>query len=137
MELHKQVCSLELAKRLKELGVKQESFFHYLDEREYEGEEDENGNPCDYKIEIIQNADTLPGKEISLLYSAFTVAELGNILPNWFDSAKWNYDIWVCRFMELKNDKKHHCFGVSDADVRAKMLIYLLENNLMELPNEG
>jgi len=34
MELEKQVCSLALAKKLKELGVKQESLFVYYSDNE-------------------------------------------------------------------------------------------------------
>lgn len=66
MKLEDQVCSLELAKRLKELGVKLESLFywHYWDNR---------------------NTWTLEPagryKDEEPFFFAFTVAELGAMLP--------------------------------------------------------
>jgi len=72
MKLEDQVCSLELAKRLKELGVKQESYFYWI------SDEDEN---------FVVPTGTYdwgdwPGYEkFEPKYSAFTVAELGEMLP--------------------------------------------------------
>jgi hypothetical protein len=74
MKLVEQVCSLELAKRLKELGVKQESYFYWT--------------TLEYYVHIpgVQEGPTpcvMPGFEVDgrNKLSAFTVAELGEILP--------------------------------------------------------
>jgi hypothetical protein len=40
MKLEDQVCSLELAKRLQELGVKRESLFYWHEEQGHKGKTD-------------------------------------------------------------------------------------------------
>lgn len=64
MELNKQVVSLELAKRLKELDVKQESYFGW---KEGEGEQ-----------ELVTWREF--GSIEHTYYAAFTVAELAGLL---------------------------------------------------------
>jgi hypothetical protein len=69
MKLEEQVCSLELSKKLKELGVKQESLFvwyHYI--RESLGE--------DIDRWILVPSSELNHEVFSEITSAFTVAEL-------------------------------------------------------------
>jgi hypothetical protein len=61
MELEKQICSLELAKKLKELGVKQDSLFWWV-----------NGRGRMELHDKHTDSDSV---------SAFTVAELGEMLP--------------------------------------------------------
>ena len=116
MEKKYQVVSLELSRKLKELGFKQESLFYWL--------ENENG---DYCLECINDFIGTPSK---LFYSAYTVAELGEMLPDNYNSYKKNKE-WFCRFKEdtgyeiLSSDKEN------EANARAKMLIYLKENKLI------
>jgi hypothetical protein len=88
MKLEDQVVSLELAKKLKEPGVKQESAFWWnlrfnsgewhLDS--YQIFTKSNASPCDDSI------------------SAFTVAELGEILPKGYVSYRSpnGVDGWFC-----------------------------------------
>jgi hypothetical protein len=96
MTLEQQVCSLELAKRLKELGVTQESYLYWT-EKEYpsdgygvipwefywcgcDSEEGSHGG-CDLR-EIAAEREGGPGKyDPEAAYSAFTVADLGEMLP--------------------------------------------------------
>lgn len=69
------------------------------------------------------------------IYSAFTVAELGEILPINLNSYKLDTGKWYC--------EAHECHGAetnweytedeTEANARAKMLIYLLENKLLTL----
>lgn len=119
MNLQSQVTSLEISKRLKDLGEKQESLFFYI--------------PLvggGYQIELMK---TMSGRSKDI--SAFTASELGEMLP---DLTKcWRYD-----YMENDTDRvwKWHCefdhnneSADSEADARGKMLIYLLENNLITL----
>ncbi len=80
MELENQVVSLDLAKRLKELKVKQESLF-YWSTRTFEPGLT-GPNPITALIlgtEINQSQYHKVTDEI--IASAFTVAELGEILP--------------------------------------------------------
>lgn len=121
------VTSLELSKKLKELGVKQESIFSHID---YGGKY--NVYPTDLFIK----------KEGLDYVSAFLASELGEMLP---DSLFECFDICI-----VKNESKYHIaysriIMGEDADVEAeaddsnladalaKMLIYLLENNLLSV----
>jgi hypothetical protein len=134
MNLESQVCSLELAKRLKELGVKQESYFYWLnncldDWIIFHAENDncnQHSGPGDITFLNIK-------KRENKAYSAFTVTELGELLPDWFDSCKRNgsKNDWHCRVFEKDTDKNHHAFAETEVEARAKMLIYLLENKLI------
>ena len=123
MQLSDQVCSLELARRLKELGVKQESCFYWC-----------NVNNWEYKS-ILRYCENATERELRLsgfAISAFTVAELGEMLPVWQDSCKREINEWHVRVFE--KDIIHNSFHETEADARAKMLIYLIENKLMEVP---
>lgn len=113
MKLENQVTNLELAKKLKELGVEQESLFYWKQEA----------------IHYWQKLDT---KDLAApsCYSAFTVAELGEILPYWCFSTKQEKGGYSC----MADYPKWNCGwqnADTEADARAKMLIYLLENKLM------
>lgn len=109
MKLEDQVTSLELAKRLKELGVKAQCEFWW------------NPNNGGWLIGAMDE-----GMES---YPAFTVAELGEMLPPECSSS-WSYDKrgrWSC-----ENYVNHQeFFAATEADARAKMLIYLAENKLL------
>lgn len=128
MTLQDQVCSLDSAKWLKELGVKQESLFWWVDEkityRYWRG------------IEQYDNAD---GYE-NYGFSAFTVAEIGNLLPKKsiytysYIEDGYGYRVWSCtaRYREAsKNSHINTISGETEVEARAKMLIYLLENRLL------
>ena len=115
MKLEEQVVSLELAKKLKELGVKQESLF-YL-------HQDGIGVPHFHPTEGDCNW--------SDCVSAFTVAELGDMLPentNTFKEPVGKRE-WVCTRNEPGVMLSFH--ANTEADVRAKMLVYLIENKLI------
>lgn len=135
MYLENQVCSPELSKRLKELGIKQESLFYWAD-GSIVISIDMDLLISDKKVRNSTSSHHDSDEDIYKIYSAFTVAELSEMLPIWFDSGKRENDDWICRVMEVRKNKKHHSFGKTEADARAKMLIYLLENKLMELSNE-
>jgi hypothetical protein len=125
MTLEQQVVSLELSKRLRELGVKQESLFYWVKHRQtawpdpqlwFTGQIHEwnNKQPEAFKIDI--------------LYSAFTVAELGDMLPDRFRTDKRNGQYWASCEELLKP-----VVADTEADARAKLLIYLIENNLYDV----
>lgn len=152
MKLEDQVCSLELSKRLKELGVKQESLF-YWGISEFETDKPE--------ITLYRSQGELDSdKDISKLFgvwsysdveigsfkdthSAFTVAELGEMLPKrlvgdhplWYLTVHCNDNYYSVDF-ETFNGKIQKQFGCQDrneANARAEMLIYLLEQKLISL----
>jgi hypothetical protein len=157
MNIESQVCSLELSKRLKELGVKQESLFYWCyiikDEKfvlaiQYDILHLHKNN--EYEDLVVQVADEHPDYSDEVLkehISAFTVAELGEILPRYvkLNQCEFYYtqipsqhlDKWLIFYRSAFNswtgqDQEDE----NEANARAKMLIYLLENKLMELPNE-
>lgn len=119
MTNEQQVSSLTLSQRLKELGVKQESLFcwYYIDA------------PTLYAgPELGYTGYDLPS-ETSEVISAFTVAELGEMLPEKYVSIK---DKGEFKCMHKTEDGwERVSSSETEADTRAKMLIYLLENDLM------
>ncbi len=124
MKLEQQVVSLELAKKLKELGVKQESLFYWRP----------NDNGAGNFNDIIVAANDEEGLFCGVYYSAFTVAELGEMLPDYAHSWRipaWKDDTikWQCDWKNKPSGSKT-CDADTEADARAKMLIYLKENNL-------
>jgi hypothetical protein len=129
MKLEQQVCSLELAKRLKELGVKQDGVFYWIRNAQY-------GDMICYGYPPKEDGEE---NGITCVASALTVAELGDMLPDITKS--WRYDYmkddetrvweWAC-----EKDYSHDnptVEGTTEADARAKMLIYLIENHLITL----
>ena len=144
MKLENQVVSLELAKKLKELGVKQDSIFYWV-----KGGSTKEECPdckkaggiipeCFYcagtgKGEVKQNyylySEQECSKDIrSKDYSAYTVAELGEMLPPY---TKSHYTASGKHFCYVPDDfKVLGQVAKTEADARAKMLIYLIENKL-------
>lgn len=149
MTLENQVCSLELAKRLKELGVgkkRGDSLFVWVMDtgtKEYKLTSFENpwyGAVTNYYAAGFDNA-ACP------MYSAFTAAELGALLPihanggclrigkgdnksNWFAIYEGNFieDIDEGFLPTVKA-----VYADSMADALASMLIQLLEGKLITL----
>lgn len=119
MKLEEQVCSLELAQKLKELGVKQESHFSW-----YRGV----GNIfiLGTNVEVLNNGvqvsrTTAPQFEE---YSAFTVAEFGQ----YFEKLGDNPILEKLPEHLNHSDLWNYFFK---ADYWAEVLIYLLENKLI------
>jgi len=154
MELTKQVCSLELAKELKRLGVKQESFFHWVADLDRAREENPDALEFD-KLRCQISIEELPiedgtkihphiklasyGKVCSVLsveaYSAFTVAELGEILEGRPDALPTKYIDGMWKKHALWNEKHGEKLvqAETEADARAKMLVYLLSQGLLAI----
>lgn len=125
MELEKQVCSLELAKRLKELGVKQESVWMwglYAYRDRIQGD--------DFETRLILQSPSNKHRSEDWC-AAFTVAELGGMMCDGdFDMPilRGTPGRWIAP-RGLSADINE----VSEADARAQMLIYLIEQRLIEI----
>lgn len=122
MKLEQQVCSLELSKKLKELSCKQESYFWWTELPIIDGNEETIGK--EWAISTTTRAFTS-------FFSAFTVAELGEMLPWGYTSGKFIPE--EGGFM-VKNELSGPPFNRTadtEADARAAMMCYLLENKLI------
>src|SRR3990167_9142476 len=108
MKLEVQVVNLELSKKLKKLGVKQESLFDWYCQV--------GGIVCDTDVRV--KWTIRPTSERNQGFgercSAFTVAELGEILPGrirlpdddywlWTTKGK-DEDFWECRYYNAKRE---------------------------------
>ena len=102
MKLEEQVVSLELAKKLKELGVKQESLFYYFKGETFFKD----------KLHLVYRKEVF-GMEYVEMYSAFTVAELLNMIME----QDGEFSIYI------KKDEM--------ADIFAKHLIHLIEEKII------
>lgn len=129
MTLEKQVCSLELSKKLAELGVKQESLWCWA-----------NDYDTNYCICLSRSKTAKLG---GMPYPAYTVTELGELLPVLTDAEEISILETYRRPYGLENETS---FGVrlkgfdgryyiedTEADARAGMLVHLLENKLITL----
>jgi len=94
-------CSLKPAKRLKELGIEQESSWYW---------------------ELKNSFHSIYTLERTGEYSAFTVVELGTILSSYICKSIWNHNLRnnLCSNSTFSSDR--------EADQRAKMLIWLIED---------
>ena len=124
MKLEDQVCSLELAKKLKELGVKQESLWSWCWEEDYDGTRC-NTPSLRLTSEVYGARDSI-GRHVEIIASAFTVAELGEMLkesewrlPYVRENGRW----WTGGFDDEPTSD-------TEADARAKMLVWVMECEL-------
>lgn len=109
LPLEAQVSSLGLSNRLKELGVRQESMLWWYDDCRIV-----SGRPI---------LEDYPDRYVS----AWTVAELGELLPT-FTSSYQNESAelkWWCGHGEYDQ------IADTEANARAKMLIHLIEQDLI------
>lgn len=147
MNLESQVCSLEYAKRLKELGVKQESYFFWCD-----GDILSKKTNCNwyvtFKGEIEYETSgcgcCAHGDSISNLYSAFTASECGDLLPPSIN--EWGLAIdatssttqegiksfWHITYADYDKKLMNEISDLNLANAMAIMLIYLLENGYVK-----
>ncbi len=122
MKLYDQVVSLELAKKLKELGVKQESLYWWTTD---------NLNFTDDKCTWILEPTV---DSYARRISAFTVAELLDISPASTSMLK-RTDLPTKKipryYVETFEHYRDQDYDSNPANALAKMLIYLLENKLV------
>lgn len=121
MKLENQVVSLELSRKLKELGVKQESLFYWHPRLD--------GANRPYIVPASHRNGTSPNKDF---IPAFTVAELGEMLPADIKSYKYEDGRWSCDGSRKYDTNSAWIQADTEADARAKVLIYLIENKLVD-----
>lgn len=124
MEIKQQVTDLKLSKQLDILNVKQDSIWMWAKWELWK----------EPKLVLSDLAtDTklmcLSGKR-EYAYSAYAVAELGEMLKEKCVMPDFYKKDW---FFLDKKGKKWLLETKTEANARAKMLIYLLENNLIKL----
>ena len=135
MELEEQLTSLQPSKKLKELGVKQDSIHGWRETISMKG----------INTWILCNNYDIFVKDKN--YSAFSVAELGNILPYLiFTKCPQNMcaenmelvitktdDGWSVKYHGTIYHPLHTEHSKKLSDAMALMLIYLLKNKLIKL----
>ena len=108
MNIEEQVTSLELSKKLKELGVKQESLWYWW----------KAGH-------IFVEEERYAGRQWEKLASALTVTELGELLPRSIDG-KWflrikpvknNNDLWEINYIGKKNKDMTFRYSKMDSGI--------------------
>jgi hypothetical protein len=139
MNLESQVCSLEIAKRLKELGCEQKSLFFWSSfNNKWYLQDSSNGSPMQ---EFIEN---------NRVIVAYTVAEIEKLLPSilkygnctaYLEYHHKNRELGYWLDGENEYGKYHNLIVINQeychyqattmADAYGKMLIYLLENKLI------
>jgi hypothetical protein len=127
MKLEDQVVSLELAKELKELGVKQESLFYWITQ--------ENKSFISYGV--YHNPEHRH-------CSSFTVAELGEMIGNGWED--WDIDRndrgngevwWIPEWYDYDSEEEvwmpqKTLMANTEADARAKLLIHLIKEGIIK-----
>jgi hypothetical protein len=131
LTLKEQVVSFELAKRLKELYVKQDSYFSWSN--------------CDTPYPRLVHSHMELERSGDYLISAYTVAELCEMLPELPAPQRLSFGIEKSAIRECLGGKY---YGVHDAlnypedydvyddnlaNVLAMLLIHLIENKLIEV----
>lgn len=128
--LEDQVISLEIAEKLRKLGVKEDSLFYWAyadDDKQWE---------LVFGMDLEEYADDFPYQSMNII-PAYNVAELGDLMKGkgmgttaysdiqkqwWVSGGKW--DVTNQKYSEVKMD-------LNEANARAQMLVYLLENKLI------
>jgi hypothetical protein len=131
MELSKQVSSLAPSQRLKELGVPQQSLFHWTRTHTWKsGEFKPDSEPF---IQYRKKQQKLSDYECS----AFTTAELGELLPENTKITKGHTysQPHILRWFYVEEDEHGSIqkWCDTEADARAQLLCYLLEQGLITL----
>lgn len=145
MKLESHVSNLELSERLEKLGVKQDSQWYWCCGNLFHiSLDDAYDHYCMHHLEDEITAPVVDwiGNFKNQACSAFTVAELGEMLPQYI-KYEANYYIlkttkgdeaWAVDY-EYETKEQKLRVGMTketEADARASMLIYLLENKLIK-----
>ena len=134
--MERYVTDLEHSMKLEKLGVKQESTFYVDSEGKYYFYNNETF--IDLFDDSLFDWDYVKRNEMEI-YSAFLVGELGEMLPDEYFSGKYDLKYVCSRIIAFAPglvdnwDFDNPIYDLTEANARAKMLIYLIENKLMEV----
>lgn len=133
MKIENQVCSLEQAKRLEELGIEGGTAFYWkVNETQSVVTESQMRFWIEKYVPVCND-----------YYPAFTVAELGVMLPDFItsdalytyqqrratlDRVKRNHEI---SYWNLGDKKLYSSYSNSEAECRASLVIYLLKEKII------
>jgi len=109
MKLENQVPSLELCKKLKELGYSQKGLFYWY-------------------VEEGKTFISVEELDLEECYVAPTVAEMGE----WLDGTRSGMYGEEARCIHFKHGDGHSEYDKTEANARAKMLIWLVENDYID-----
>lgn len=146
MDIKNQVCSLEQAKRLKELGVKHPGYFCYAHPVK-EVHKGFDGEATDY-IEEYKDEPELMDLSAAMWNGlpychAYTVAELGVMIDDFVSHARRIDYGWEVRFKQRIPPEKEKFVSTlelngtfitraTEAQARGHLLIYLLETGWLD-----
>ena len=134
MKIEDQVVCQKIAREMEELGAKQDawvSWIYYSSESLYGLSKEEISRDVEFEWGL----DCLLCHQVAYIkkYSAFGVAELGEMLPEGYFSQKQG-DSWGCangdNTFGISNIYDCDCI-YSEVDVRAKMWLYLNKEGLI------
>jgi hypothetical protein len=118
MKLEEQVCNLELSSKLKELGVKQESLFYWVNV---------DGNQIiTTEGNMYASSSAYGFKPGEIIASAFTVSELCEMLPDFVYQYKTSGQ-WAVWYVALEESRNPIYRNDTQANNLARMLIWLIE----------
>lgn len=137
LSLENQVCSLELAKKLKSLNVEQESLFYWVHPSAWWGSGSES---CLFPANHVFASSNLTAKDVGI--SAPTSSELGEMLPEemvdehedfpYFLTCQKTPNGWAVSYEGDRGTLGDISFEDENlANSLASMLIHLIENGLM------
>jgi|ERR1043166_5239064 hypothetical protein len=133
MPLEHQVTSQELSQKLKSLGQPQESLFTWYRFKSFVPKMGDTWSL------VLENEEAWQGTYEEKC-AAFTVGELGEMLPPKINELQFNIErdffdkSWVAQYVDenyLLLGKEWSYMAETEANARAKMLIYLLKNKLI------
>ncbi len=114
--INKQVVRLDLAKQLHAVGVEQDSYFYWTQYSD------------DDTLWYINTAWHVQQIEHAKIVSAFTVGELGILLPEWCTSCRNPEGLWDCYAPAMYGEVATVYNEDSEANARANLLLSLYQH---------
>ena len=138
LPLEQQLTSLEISKQMAELGFVQDSLWYWYCEEVADIPSEHGGSIHKWELAHFHEGNMPIFDDELEFYSAYTVAELLNMLPNCITKDETRKQCIVYNFKGLWNVdycKNLFCgdvqtYDVHTSDALAKMLIHLNQNNL-------
>ncbi len=125
MQLEHMVTSLELSRKLKHLGVQQDTFWSWYSPTDVD--DLPRLNRTDGQCPVC----ALPQQRWEARYAAFTVAELGKIIQGFANAENYCHDNAVYRL--VKEMQYQFLEGTNEAETRGALLAHVIENQLVTL----